>query len=155
MLFFLGLCLCQLPFESDSFIAQFSVLHIDGSLVPTVKPFLEICHVLVELVEIDIGKNGTNDAALRSAAVTLMQLVIFHISCVEKFTDKAQKTLVLNPLAKNADHDIMVDIVEEAFNISLNKPLTSGEDIVTEPQLQELLNMEMNLMASTQAHFKE
>ena len=49
----------------------------------------------------------------------------------------------------------MVDIVEEAFNISLNKPLTSGEDIVTEPQLQELLNMEMNLMASTQAHFKE
>lgn len=28
----------------------------------------------------------------------------------------------------------MVDIVEEAFNISLNKPLTSGEAILNHPQ---------------------
>ena len=31
------------------------VFHIDGSLVPTVKPFLVFSHIFVELVEIDIG----------------------------------------------------------------------------------------------------
>ena len=55
LLFFLRLCLCQLPFESDSLCAQLMVFHIDGSLVPTVKPFLVFSHIFVELVEIDIG----------------------------------------------------------------------------------------------------
>ena len=64
LLFFLRLRLCQLSFESDSLIAQLTVFHIDGSLVPTVKPFLVFGHILVELVEVDIGKNGTDDAAL-------------------------------------------------------------------------------------------
>ena len=65
LFFFLSFCLCQLPFESDSFIAQLSVFHINGSLVPTVKPFLKFCHIFVELIEIDIGKHRTDDAALR------------------------------------------------------------------------------------------
>ena len=134
LLFFLGLRLCQLSFESDSLIAQLAVFHIDGSLVPTVKQFLVFGHMLVELVEIDIGKYGADDAALRSAAVTLMQLVIFHISCVEKFTDKAQKTLIFNSLAKDANHDIMIDIVEEAFNISFHKPLAPGKAILNHSQ---------------------
>lgn len=63
-----------------------------------------------------------------------MQLVIFHISCVEKFTDKAQKTLIFNSLAKDANHDIVVNIVEESFNVTLNKPLASGKAILNHPQ---------------------
>ena len=63
-----------------------------------------------------------------------MHLVIFHISCVEKFTDKAQKTLIFNSLAKDANHDIVVNIVEESFNVTLNKPLASGKAILNHPQ---------------------
>ena len=134
MLFILGLCLCQLSFESDSLIAQLAVFHINGSLVPTVKPLLKLGHIFVELVEIDIGKNRTDDAALRSAAVALVQLAILHISRIEKFTDKAQKTLVLNSFTENANHDIVVDIVEEAFNISFHKPLAPCKAILNHSQ---------------------
>ena len=134
MLFFLGACFCQLFLESDSFVAQLQIFRVVGSLIPTVKPFLEFRHILVELVKVDVGKNGTDDAALRSAAVALMQLVIFHISCVEKFTDKAKKSLILNSLAKNANHDIVVDVVKEAFNISFHKPFTSRKAILNHSQ---------------------
>ena len=92
---------CQLSFESDSLIAQLAVFHIDGSLVPTVKPFLKLCHIFVELVEIDIGENRTNDAALWRAAVALMHLVIFHISRIKKFTDKAQEAFIFDSLAED------------------------------------------------------
>ena len=71
---------------------------------------------------------------LRSAAVALVQLAILHISRIEKFTDKAQKTLVLNSFTENANHDIVVDIVEEAFNISFHKPLAPCKAILNHSQ---------------------
>lgn len=76
----------------------------------------------------------TNDAALWRAAVALMHLVIFHISRIKKFTDKAQEAFIFDSLAEDANHDIMVDIVKEAFNVSLHKPFAPCKAILNHSQ---------------------
>ena len=63
-----------------------------------------------------------------------MHLVIFHISRIKKFTDKAQEAFIFDSLAEDANHDIMVDIVKESFNVSLHKPFAPCKAILNHSQ---------------------
>ena len=107
-------------------------VHCSGATL--VEAQLKLCHVLVKLIQIDVRQYGTDDSALRRAAVALMHTVIFHVARVQEFPNQAQETLIFDSFAENANHDIMVNVVEEAFNISFHKPFTSNKAVLNHPQ---------------------
>ena len=79
--------LFQLFYKISSFGFKFSVLRISFSVFSLVE-FLDILlHIFVQFIQINIGKNGADNSALRCAAVGLMIYPIFNISCFQKFSD--------------------------------------------------------------------
>jgi len=52
-----------------------------------------------------------------------MEFPFFHISSFEHLSDDIKEFVVVNFLPQYPHKDIMIDIVEEAFNIELNEPL--------------------------------
>src|SRR6266516_5889485 len=46
-----------------------------------------------------------------------------HVSCVEKFTDKVEKPLVLDFLVEQGDQGVMVNFVEAGAYVSLDEPI--------------------------------
>lgn len=80
-------------------------------------------HVLVEFVKIDICQNWADYSTLRSSRIRVVVLPVFDVPCFEKLSDKAKKPFICNTLSHNADKYIVVYVIEEAFYVSLNKPL--------------------------------
>ena len=56
-----------------------------------------------------------------------MKYPVFHISGIQEFSDKPQKSLVSDTFPKNINQYVMIDIVEESFNIAFDKPFHGSE----------------------------
>lgn len=110
--------------------AQSDIFGIVSALFASVEACFQFCHVLVELVEIYVGENRTDDAALRCSTVASVQLTIFHVSCVQKFTDETQEAFIRYFLFQNFNHDVMVNVVKEAFDVSLDKPFAPCKSVL-------------------------
>jgi hypothetical protein len=57
-------------------------------------------------------------------------LHFFHVTRFEEFPYEPEKPLILDALAENTNHHVMVDIIEKRFDIALDKPLTAGEAVL-------------------------
>src|SRR5205807_4419702 len=105
--------LLRLPFELVGFVSL-SLLAIVARQVCKVGVFLVVLsllpsgvlgnegllNVLVEFVQVDIGKHGTRNPALGRPTERVVKCPVFHISCLEKPTDEGQKPLIMDVLAQ-------------------------------------------------------
>ena len=66
----------------------------------------------------DVGKERTNDPALRCALLGGVEHAIFHIACLQPTADHSPCGEVADSLHKG----VMVDIVETAFDIGIKNP---------------------------------
>jgi hypothetical protein len=60
-----------------------------------------LLNVLVEFVQVDIGKHGTRNPALGGPTERPVKCPVFQISCLEKPTDEGQKPLIMDVLAQH------------------------------------------------------
>ena len=60
---------------------------------------------------------------MRSSRIRVVVLPVFDVPRFEKLSDKTKKPFICNTLLHNADEYIVVYVIEEAFYVSLNKPL--------------------------------
>ena len=75
-LFFRSFRVANVTGEFPNFVAQQPILRRDGFFAPGVKVRFQLQRELVQLMQIDIGKNRRRDAALRTAAVRLVAFPI-------------------------------------------------------------------------------
>ena len=87
-----------------------------------VKFAFQLHNKLVQLMQIDVGKERGNNAALRSSAVCLMVLPVLQISCFQKFVNQLHHTGIFDFTVNQTDKNIVVDVIEATFDIALNKP---------------------------------
>src|SRR5579871_1724771 len=80
----------------------------------------------VQLVQVDIRKDGADHSALRRTAQSGVIPPFFQIACFEQILYQTQEAVVGDMLAQNRQQDRMVNVVETAANISLDKPLRPG-----------------------------
>lgn len=77
---------------------------------------------------------SADDSTLRRSRVHLVVLPFLHIASVEEFPYQSEESPVGYPLRENRDKDIVVNVVEEAFDVSLDKPLCSRETLLDAEQ---------------------
>ena len=97
------------------------------SLFAPVKPCFELFHIPIQLIQVDVGKDGANNAPLGRSAVGVVERPIFQITRSQEFPYQAEEFLVVDAFRQNFHHGVVVDIVEEAFDVSLYKPLHPGK----------------------------
>src|SRR6266700_4780437 len=78
--------------------------------------------VLVELVEVDVGKNGADDASLWRSTVGGLVLPVFQVACFEQSTNQAQEAPIVDVLRQRGKQQIMVQAVKAGGDISLDEP---------------------------------
>lgn len=71
----------------------------------------------VELVQVDVGQERGDDASLRSPLLRMGHLVQIDDSRPEPLTDELVDVWVRNPLPDKGEEPVMVDVVEEAFDV--------------------------------------
>src|SRR5258708_5134051 len=66
-------------------------------------------HERVQLVEIDIGENWTEDTSLWTSTERCMITPLFQISSRQQCCDEAKKAAIMNLLAKRVHHDRVIE----------------------------------------------
>src|SRR6185437_14003425 len=77
----------------------------------------------VEVVEVDVGQEWAEHAALRRPFAGPLEQLPFHHACPEESPDQAEEPLVPNALPQLAQQLLMMDMVEEALNVPLDHPV--------------------------------
>ena len=95
---------------------------MNGTLCPQIKFGFQLFYKAVQLVQIDICKDWADDTALRRTAVCIVIHPVLQIPGFQELPNQPEKAFILDALCKNVNHYIMVNIVEEAFDVSLYKP---------------------------------
>ena len=88
----------NLPAETEDAPFQRHVAREWTSLTAFVEVRLHHLHVLIQLVQIDIGEQGRDNAALWRATVSASVDPIFHVACFEHSFDQTDELVVIDPL---------------------------------------------------------
>ena len=78
-------------------------------------------------MQINIRKNRGKYSTLRSTAIRLMVLPIFHISRFQELANQIYELAVLYLFRKYVQQNIVVDIVKASLNVTFNKPFCATE----------------------------
>src|SRR5262245_45036622 len=78
---------------------------------------------LIQPVKVDVAQNWTDHTPLRDTDQAFVVLPIFKIPGLEQVGEQAQEAVVVQPLAQNRQHGLMVETVKAAGNIALDVPL--------------------------------
>ena len=92
-----------------------------------VELFLFLLKGDVEFMEINIGKQWAEAAALRCSGVGLVLDVGFDVSCFQELTHQMEEAFVEDALAQNGEQRLMVQMVEETLEyppLSTSEPLS-------------------------------
>ena len=100
---------------------------IDFTALSAVEFLCVFRHKLIQLVQINVCKDGADDRALRSTGVSIVVVPVLHISGFQKLPEQTNKMLVRNPLAQNGNQHMVVYIVKTALYVALNKPFCPRE----------------------------
>ena len=84
-------------------------------------------HVLIETVKIDICQYRTYYTSLRCSRKGVMVFPIFNVTSIQELTDESEKSFVRDSFPQNSYQYIVVDVVEESFDVSLYEPLCTFE----------------------------
>lgn len=133
--FFLFLCTQRIPdLIVFGLISEDSACHITMGWVHSpcwsAEFLLIFLHILIQLVQIDIGEDGTDARPLWSAGVGFVVFPLFHISGFQKFPHQADKGFVLDSPAENFNQYMVVKAVETRLDIALHKPLCASERVL-------------------------
>ena len=96
--------------------------------VPTAQCF----HVNIQLMEINVGEDGADNAALRRAGQRVMHLPKLQVACLEKLPDQVEEASIRDLSSEYLEEFGMVDVVEEPLNIAFDDPvgaLAGGLDL--------------------------
>ena len=91
-------------------------------------------HVLVQFIEVYIRQNRADDTSLRRSAVSVVKRPILDVSRFQEFPYQTDKTVIRNALPQDSDKYIMVDVVEEPFDVALDKPFRPVERLLNMKQ---------------------
>src|SRR3954451_20891397 len=81
---------------------------------------------LIQLVEVDVGKDWANHTALWRSAQRRVIFPILQITCIEQVGEQPQEALIAEFLVQDRQQHRMVDAVEALRYVSLDKPLDSS-----------------------------
>ena len=59
-----------------------------------------------------------------------MEFPVFDIPGIQKFSDKTYKPFIGYPFSQSVYQNFVVDIIEESFDVNLDKPLSSAERLL-------------------------
>src|SRR5262245_55878377 len=78
---------------------------------------------LIQLVEVDVGKDWANHTALRRSAQRRVVLPIFQVTCAEQVGEQPQEALIVEFLVQDRQQHRVIDAVEALRYVSLDEPL--------------------------------
>src|ERR1700730_9974684 len=78
---------------------------------------------LIQPVEVDVGKDWADHAALRRTAQRRVISPILQVTCIEQVGKQPQKAPIVEFLAQDRQQHRMVDAVEALRYVSLDEPL--------------------------------
>src|SRR5687768_6859106 len=74
-------------------------------------------------MEVDVCEDRREDASLWGAAVRSVVSPDLHITCLQEGFYEVDEPLIIDLLFQQLHHDLMVDVVKEAFDIHFDQPL--------------------------------
>src|SRR5262249_60118429 len=89
------------------------------------RPFDE----LVQPIEVDVGKDGADNPALRRAAEGGVPLPVLHVSGLEQSVNQPEEAVIVDLLAEDRQQDVSVDVVEAPLDVALDEPLRTGPGV--------------------------
>src|SRR5262249_37662975 len=76
----------------------------------------------IQLIEVDVGQQRTDDPALRRPTLGLVPLPVFHIPRAEQPSEEAKHSVIVEISPDDVEQHIVVDVVEAAFDVPLDEP---------------------------------
>ena len=71
---------------------------------------------LIQFVQVDIGKHGAEDAALRAPAQRGMIAPVFQVTCLKEGFDEPHKATIMDFLSQDGQQDRVVETVKRSIN---------------------------------------
>ena len=77
-------------------------------------------------MEVSVCQYGADKAALRGTdqAVSFYPVEI-HVSCIQKFPDQVEKSLIRNLLVQNSNQGLVLQLIEAGVYVPFDKPVDS------------------------------
>src|SRR6266536_2151726 len=86
--------------------------------------------MLVQPVEVDVRKDGTDDPALRNSAERRVEPPVLQVSRLQQRPDQPEETAVVDAFSEDAKQDLMIQSVEKLSDVKLEKPGRAGPGVV-------------------------
>ena len=64
----------------------------------------------VQFVQVDIGKHGAEDAALRTPTQRGMIAPVFQVACLKEGFDESQEATIVDFLSQDGQEDLMIQV---------------------------------------------
>ncbi|HEX6553034.1 MAG TPA: hypothetical protein VF026_09760 [Ktedonobacteraceae bacterium] len=71
----------------------------------------------IQFVQVDIGKHGAQDAALRAPAQRGMIAPVFQVACLKEGFDEPHKATIMDFLSQDGQQDLMIETVKRSYNL--------------------------------------
>src|SRR3954453_2938214 len=78
---------------------------------------------LIQLVEVDVGEDWADHAALRGTAQRRVIFPILQVTCIEQVGEQPQEALIVEFLVRDRQQHRVVDAVETLRYVPLDEPL--------------------------------
>jgi hypothetical protein len=88
----------------------------------TRKPVAAALEFLVQFIEYDVRQHGREWTALRRSLDARTDQPILHYPCFEERSQQGQQPFVADPLGDPRQQSVVVDPVEEPFEIQIHHP---------------------------------
>ena len=79
-------------------------------------------HIPVQLVEVDVGQQGADDASLWRPRRGVFEQLSFHHPSLKEALQESQDFLILDPMPKKLEELLVADRVEVGGNVSFDHP---------------------------------
>jgi hypothetical protein len=119
----IGLVVIAISPESCDFMQKGVVGWVGSTSSPSSVGWNErFFDVPVQFGEVDITQNWTDYRALRRPAEGGRVFPIFEIACLEKFTDEAKKSPVVDLLGQDFQQNLVIQALKTGLYIALKEP---------------------------------
>ena len=71
----------------------------------------------IQFVQVDIGKHGAQDAALRAPAQRGMIASVFQVTCLKEGFDEPQEATIMELVSQDGQQDLMIETVKALSNV--------------------------------------
>lgn len=95
-----------------SFAFKWYYLFSSFPFFPLIKFSSVFLHEFIQLIKVYVCQDRADNSALRCSAVGVMKVPVFDISCIQKFSNQANKSFVSDTFFQNTYQYLMIDIVE-------------------------------------------